>query len=115
MPSCARVCWIRNTAKRVTDVLAEFEGYMNSDDTWVTREAPELANRRVAYFSAEFGLHETLPIAAGGLGVLAGGPHQERQRSWPELLWHHSFLSRRLFSSKPSITTNWQAEYYNQL
>jgi glycogen phosphorylase len=26
----------------------------------------------VAYFSAEFGFHETLPIAAGGLGILAG-------------------------------------------
>jgi starch phosphorylase len=31
-----------------------------------------LRPRPVAYFSAEFGLHESLPIYSGGLGVLAG-------------------------------------------
>ncbi len=31
-----------------------------------------LRSRPVAYFSAEFGLHESLPIYSGGLGVLAG-------------------------------------------
>ena len=59
-------------AMRVADVLAEFDAYLSSKDTWVTREATDLSERRIAYFSAEFGLHETLPIAAGGLGVLAG-------------------------------------------
>ncbi|MDQ3780219.1 MAG: alpha-glucan family phosphorylase [Chloroflexota bacterium] len=41
-------------------------------DTWVGRNAPDLADRTVAYFSAEFGLHSALPIYSGGLGVLAG-------------------------------------------
>ena len=35
-------------AKRVADVLAEFEAYLNSQDPWVTREAPDLAERRFA-------------------------------------------------------------------
>lgn len=40
--------------------------------TWVGQHQPELVNRPVAYFSAEFGVHPSLPIYSGGLGVLAG-------------------------------------------
>jgi glycogen phosphorylase len=41
-------------------------------DTWWSRRFPDLPKRPVAYFSAEFALHQSLPIYAGGLGVLAG-------------------------------------------
>src|SRR3712207_3840463 len=47
-------------------------GAGNSATTWVERHEPELARRPLAYFSAEFGLHQALPIYSGGLGVLAG-------------------------------------------
>ena len=40
--------------------------------TWWPSRFPELADRQIAYFSAEFALHQSLPIYAGGLGVLAG-------------------------------------------
>jgi len=40
--------------------------------TWWTDNCPQRAGRSVAYFSAEFALHQSLPIYAGGLGVLAG-------------------------------------------
>jgi starch phosphorylase len=40
--------------------------------TWFVRRYPELRDRPVAYFCAEFGLHESVPIYSGGLGVLAG-------------------------------------------
>src|SRR5256886_13122200 len=43
-----------------------------SSDVCSSDLAPALAKNPVAYFSAEFGFHETLPIAAGGLGLLAG-------------------------------------------
>ncbi len=43
-----------------------------NDDSWGTVRASILRARPVAYFSAEFGLHESLPIYSGGLGVLAG-------------------------------------------
>jgi starch phosphorylase len=46
--------------------------YLHSQATWGTTHAGVLHIRPVAYFSAEFGLHESLPIYSGGLGVLAG-------------------------------------------
>jgi starch phosphorylase len=46
--------------------------YLNADQTWATSNAGVLRPRPVAYFSAEFGLHESLPIYSGGLGVLSG-------------------------------------------
>src|SRR5208283_846836 len=46
--------------------------YLESDRTWGTRHAGVLRPHPVAYFSAEFGIHESLPVYSGGLGVLAG-------------------------------------------
>jgi glycogen phosphorylase len=46
--------------------------YLHSEATWGATRAGVLRVRPVAYFSAEFGLHESLPIYSGGLGVLAG-------------------------------------------
>ena len=46
--------------------------YLHADRTWGSAHAGILGPRPVAYFSAEFGLHESLPIYSGGLGVLAG-------------------------------------------
>src|SRR5271157_361731 len=46
--------------------------YLNADRTWGAANAGVLRPRPVAYFSAEFGIHESLPIYSGGLGVLAG-------------------------------------------
>jgi starch phosphorylase len=53
-------------------VFADFDSYMNATQTWTSQQHPELNGRPIAYFSMEFGLHETLPIYSGGLGVLAG-------------------------------------------
>jgi len=46
--------------------------YLDADRTWGANHAGVLRPRPVAYFSAEFGLHESIPIYSGGLGVLAG-------------------------------------------
>src|SRR6266478_3667202 len=43
-----------------------------SAGTWFATSYPESINRPVAYFCAEFGLHSSVPIYSGGLGVLAG-------------------------------------------
>lgn len=53
-------------------VFKTFDEYLAKTDTWSDRNHPELANQPIAYFSMEYGLHETLPIYSGGLGVLAG-------------------------------------------
>ena len=57
---------------RVASVHRRFGEYLRGEDTWVGRERPALAGRTVAYFSMEFGLHESLKTYSGGLGVLAG-------------------------------------------
>lgn len=59
-------------AQKVKRVLKNFNDYMSRTDTWAAANAPHLIEKPVAYFSAEFGFHESLPIAAGGLGMLAG-------------------------------------------
>ncbi|MBW4522862.1 MAG: alpha-glucan family phosphorylase [Scytolyngbya sp. HA4215-MV1] len=59
--------------KRVKALTEEFDRYMAATDTWAHRVAPQISpDRPVAYFCAEFGLHESLPIYSGGLGILAG-------------------------------------------
>ncbi len=57
---------------RVNYVYRRQREYLQADHTWGATHAGVLRPRPVAYFSAEFGLHESLPIYSGGLGVLAG-------------------------------------------
>lgn len=51
--------------------LRDLDEYLGRRDTWMARAHPDFPGP-VAYFSAEFGVHESLPIYSGGLGVLAG-------------------------------------------
>lgn len=48
-----------------------YDRYM-SQETWFAKKYPEHKEDLIAYFSAEFGLHESHPIYSGGLGLLAG-------------------------------------------
>src|SRR5579863_10263446 len=57
---------------RINYAYRRQQEYLNEDRTWGAGHAGVLRPRPVAYFSAEFGLHESLPIYSGGLGVLAG-------------------------------------------
>ena len=50
----------------------QFEDYMNSKNTWFSNKYPENKNDLIAYFSAEYGLDQTIPIYSGGLGILSG-------------------------------------------
>ena len=52
--------------------VENFEDYMNSKDTWFENKYPDNKNDLIAYFSAEYGLDETIPIYSGGLGILSG-------------------------------------------
>ncbi|RPI34035.1 MAG: alpha-glucan family phosphorylase [Chloroflexota bacterium] len=52
--------------------LRAFDNYIDAKDTWLLRTHADQRHSLIAYFSTEFGLHETLPIYAGGLGVLSG-------------------------------------------
>jgi starch phosphorylase len=57
---------------RINYAYRRQQEYLADDRTWGAGHAGVLRPRPVAYFSAEFGLHESLPIYSGGLGVLAG-------------------------------------------
>jgi glycogen phosphorylase len=57
---------------RINYAYRRQQEYLQADRTWGATHASVLKPRPVAYFSAEFGLHESLPIYSGGLGVLAG-------------------------------------------
>lgn len=52
--------------------VENFENYINSKNTWFSEKYPNNKNDLIAYFSAEYGLDETIPIYSGGLGILSG-------------------------------------------
>ena len=57
---------------RINYAYRRLQEYLQAEHTWGGRHAGVLWARPVAYFSAEFGLHESIPIYSGGLGILAG-------------------------------------------
>jgi starch phosphorylase len=58
-------------------VMAEFDAEMATNETWFNANYPHLLDGPVAYFSMEFAIHNSLPIYAGGLGILAGDTCKE--------------------------------------
>ncbi len=57
---------------RVDAVIAAFDRYMTTDETWFAKNHTEMKGKKIGYFSAEFGVHNSLKIYSGGLGILAG-------------------------------------------
>ena len=57
---------------RVNYAFRRLQEYLDGQNTWAATQAGVLGAKPVAYFSAEFGLHESIPIYSGGLGVLSG-------------------------------------------
>jgi starch phosphorylase len=57
---------------RINYAYRRLQEYLQADRTWGARHAGVLRPCPVAYFSAEFGIHESLPVYSGGLGVLSG-------------------------------------------
>ena len=57
---------------RINYAHRRLKEYMANKQTWAATHAGVLGSKPVAYFSAEFGLHESIPIYSGGLGVLSG-------------------------------------------
>ena len=58
---------------RINQAYRRLQEYLkDTNRTWGKTRAGVLGSKPVAYFSAEFGLHESIPIYSGGLGVLSG-------------------------------------------
>ena len=101
-------------AQEVRGVLDQFEAYLQAPDTWAAEQASQLQEKPIAYFSAEFGLSETLPIAAGGLGVLAGD-HAKSASDLGLPFVGISLFYRQGYFMQAINDENWQTEYYSML
>jgi starch phosphorylase len=99
-------------ADRVHNVLRDFNNYLNDQNTWCHQNAPRLHKNPVAYFSAEFGFHESLPISAGGLGILAGD-HAKSASDLGLGFVGIGLFYREGYFQQAIDTNNWQTEYYN--
>jgi starch phosphorylase len=100
--------------ERVHNVLRLFEDYMKDPRTWAHEHALSLRKDPVAYFSAEFGFHETLPIAAGGLGMLAAD-HTKSASDLGIGFAGVSLFYREGYFQQAIDANNWQTEYYTHL
>ncbi|MBA4018471.1 MAG: alpha-glucan phosphorylase [Pirellula sp.] len=57
---------------RINHAYRRLKEYLSTNQTWGNTHSGVLGSKPVAYFSAEFGMHESIPIYSGGLGVLSG-------------------------------------------
>jgi starch phosphorylase len=89
--------------------LKEYLG--NTQTTWGAREAGVLGSKPVAYFSAEFGIHESVPIYSGGLGVLSGDHIKSASGLGVPLVAIGLFYDQGYFRQHLD-TDGWQQEEY---
>jgi len=95
-------------------IFADFDSYLGQADTWTRQTHPEFDSNPIAYFSMEFGLHETLPIYSGGLGVLAGDHLKEASDLGLPLTGVGFMYAQGYFSQRIS-EDGWQEALNNQL
>jgi starch phosphorylase len=106
----ADAAWV----ERYDRALAGLDAARAARDTWCDREHPEVAGTAVAYFSAEFALHQSLPIYAGGLGVLAGDHCKEASDLGVPLVGI-GFMYPQGYFHQTLSADGWQQEIYEAL
>lgn len=95
-------------------VFAEFDAYLDRKDTLYAGHAGRRDAQTIAYFSMEFGLHETMPIYSGGLGVLAGDHLKEASDLGLPLVGIGLLYTEGYFSQRIS-EDGWQEAVNNPL
>lgn len=97
------------------EVIEAFNQYMESPtETWYGQSFPDLSQQPVAYFSTEFGLHESLPFYAGGLGVLSGDYLKEASDLGIPMVAVGFFYTQGYFRQRIS-DDGWQEAHYESL
>ena len=91
-------------------VKAELDKYM-SVPTWFDKTFPEYKDKKIAYFSTEFAIHESLPIYSGGLGVLSGD-HLKSASDMGLPLVGIGLLYRNGYFKQHLSIDGWQIEEY---
>ncbi|MCA9026463.1 MAG: alpha-glucan family phosphorylase [Planctomycetaceae bacterium] len=99
---------------RINWAYRRWQEYMDSHNTWGDVHAGVLGHRPAAYFSAEFGLHESLRIYSGGLGVLAGDHLKSASDLGIPLVGVGLFYHEGYFSQSVD-ETGWQQEAYSNV
>ncbi len=92
-------------------VKSELDKYM-SMPTWFNKTFPEYKDKKIAYFSTEFAIHESLPIYSGGLGVLSGD-HLKSASDMGLPLVGIGLLYRNGYFKQHLSIDGWQIEEYN--
>jgi starch phosphorylase len=95
--------------ERYDSVMEQFDHYMVSYDTWFDRTYPHLKEKQIAYFSFEFGLHESFPVYAGGLGVLSGD-HVKEASDLGLPLVGMGFVYREGYFTQAISESGWQED-----
>ena len=93
--------------------LAAYDAYMGQERTWFSRTYPDKPDHLIAYFSTEFGLHESLPIYAGGLGMLSGD-HAKEASDLGLPFVGVGFLYNQGYFSQHITEDGWQEAGYRQ-
>jgi starch phosphorylase len=96
---------------RINYAYHRMQEYLHADRTWGTRHAGVLRPCPVAYFSAEFGIHESLPVYSGGLGVLAGDHIKSASDLAIPLVGIGLFYGQGYFRQRLD-SSGWQQEEY---
>lgn len=97
--------------KQLNSLVAEFDEYMAQPDTWMRQVAPQALQAPIAYFCAEFGIHESLPIYSGGLGILAGD-HLKSASDLGVPMVGVGLLYRQGYFRQRLNRSGWQEDYY---
>ncbi len=97
-------------AKRVQTVLDNFDAYMKNKSTWASQHAKHIKGT-IAYFSAEFGFHESVRIYSGGLGILAGDHTKSASDLGLPFVGISLFYREGYFEQRISVD-GWQHEQY---
>ena len=100
--------------KRYDMIMGDFDRYMAADDTWFKKAHPEFEGKNVAYFSAEFGLHNSLRIYSGGLGILAGD-HCKTASDLGVPLVGVGFMYPQGYVQQRISMDGWQQNVYEQI
>jgi starch phosphorylase len=95
-------------------VMSAFDAEMSETDSWFATKHPGALADPVAYFSMEFAIHNSLPIYAGGLGVLAGDTCKEACDLGLPLVGVGFMYPQGYFHQHIS-QEGWQEEVYRQL
>jgi starch phosphorylase len=96
------------------EAIRRLDGARAAHNTWVESHYPDIGGKSIAYFSAEFALHQSLPIYAGGLGVLAGDHCKEASDLGVPLIGV-GFMYPQGYFHQNLTPDGWQQEVYERL